>query len=150
MSNVPVYQWQPTTAEIAAGFDKIELITTENRGLSSARNTGMDAARGKYIVYTDDDAYPDPQWLKYLAIDFEKHGYAALGGPNIGPPEDADLAECVANAPGGPVQVLVDDRIAFNMELARRPSQPQAEKAAEQSDRSDGGYKTHVRDSPGR
>lgn len=96
---------------IAEGY-AVNLINQENRGLSNARNAGMDAATGKYIVYIDDDAYPDPHWLKFLAITFEKGGHAAAGGPNIAPPEDPDLAECVANAPGGPVQVMYDDELA--------------------------------------
>ncbi|WP_230281459.1 glycosyltransferase [Croceicoccus sp. Ery15] len=98
------------TGKIAAQFD-VTLIEQENMGLSAARNVGMDAATGEYIVYTDDDAYPDPHWLKFLALMFE-NGHAACGGPNIAPPEDPDLAECVANAPGGPVQVLLDDELA--------------------------------------
>lgn len=100
-----------TTAEIAETFD-CNLITTENRGLSNARNTGLEARSGEYVTYIDDDAYPDPHWLKFLAITFENKGYAAVGGPNIAPPEDGDLAECVANAPGGPVQVLINDEVA--------------------------------------
>lgn len=99
------------TGQIARGFD-VRLIETENRGLSAARNTGMDAATGEIIAYTDDDAYPDPDWLKFLAAAFERSSHAAMGGPNIGPPTDGDLAECVANAPGGPIHVLLADEVA--------------------------------------
>ncbi|WP_223426848.1 glycosyltransferase [Tateyamaria pelophila] len=99
------------TPKIAEQYD-VKTIPTENRGLSNARNTGLEASSGVYVAYIDDDAYPDPHWLKYLVITFEKKGYAAVGGPNIAPPEDSDLAECVANAPGGPTQVLIDDEIA--------------------------------------
>jgi GT2 family glycosyltransferase len=99
------------TGEIAAKFD-VRLFETENRGLSNARNTGMDLATGEIIAYTDDDAYPDPHWLKFLAAAFMRSDHAAMGGPNIGPPTDGDLAECVANAPGGPVHVLVADEVA--------------------------------------
>jgi hypothetical protein len=45
----------------------VTLITTPNCGLSSARNTGMHQASGEIIAYIDDDAYPDPHWLQYLA-----------------------------------------------------------------------------------
>ena len=39
------------------------LISTENRGLASARNTGLEAATGEIVAYIDDDAWPDPHWL---------------------------------------------------------------------------------------
>ena len=99
------------TASIVEASD-VTLITTENRGLSNARNTGLEASNGTYVAYIDDDAYPDTHWLKFLVLTFEKKGFAAVGGPNIAPPEDTDLAECVANAPGGPVQVLINDEVA--------------------------------------
>jgi len=99
------------TAVIARQYD-CRLIQTENRGLASARNSGLAAATGDIIAYLDDDAYPDPDWLTYLAATFLRTGYAGVGGPNIAPPGDGPIAECVARAPGGPVHVLVTDREA--------------------------------------
>jgi len=99
------------TADIAREYD-VRLLRTENRGLSCARNTGLDAATGEIVAYLDDDAYPDPHWLQYLAAAFEATDHASIGGPNIPPPGAGALAECVANAPGGPVHVLLSDREA--------------------------------------
>src|SRR5213594_3978571 len=99
------------TAAIARHYD-CRLIQTENRGLASARNTGLEAATGEIVAYTDDDAYPDPHWLTYLAAMFLSTSHAAVGGPNIAPPGDGPIAECVARAPGGPVHVLLNDREA--------------------------------------
>ena len=99
------------TPAIAAEHDVI-LINQENRGLSGARNRGLAAATGDIVAYTDDDARPDPHWLQSLAATFAEGGYAAVGGPNIAPPGDGWIADCVANAPGGPVEVLLTDRIA--------------------------------------
>ena len=96
------------TAVIAREYD-CRLIQTENRGLASARNTGLKAATGEIVAYTDDDAYPDPHWLTYLAAMFLSTSHAAVGGPNIAPPGDGPIAECVARAPGGPVHVLLSD-----------------------------------------
>ena len=90
----------------------VRVITTENRGLSSARNTGMEAATGEIVAYVDDDARPDPHWLTYLAATFLHSNHAGVGGPNLAPPGDGLVAECVACAPGGPNHVLLSDQHA--------------------------------------
>lgn len=100
------------SAEIARGYEGVRVIETPNRGLSSARNTGMEAATGEIVAYLDDDAIPDPDWLRHLAATFASGPYAAVGGPNILPPGSSAVAQCVANAPGGPTHVLVSDREA--------------------------------------
>jgi GT2 family glycosyltransferase len=91
-----------------AGFT---VVSTPNRGLSSARNTGLELASGEIVAYLDDDARPDPHWLRYLAATFLSSDHAAVGGPNL-PPQDGMIAEAVANAPGGPIHVLLSDREA--------------------------------------
>jgi len=90
----------------------VRLIQTVNRGLAKARNTGLEAATGEIIAYLDDDAYPDPHWLTYLAATFLSTAHAAVGGPNVAPAGDGAVADCVARAPGGPVHVLLTDREA--------------------------------------
>ncbi len=100
-----------STAVIARSYG-FPVITTHNQGLSGARNAGWQAATGEIVAYVDDDAYPDPHWLHYLASTFLRTDHAAVGGPNIPPPGDGTIAECVAMAPGGPIHVLVSDEEA--------------------------------------
>ena len=91
------------------------IITQPNRGLSNARNLGLEAATGQIVAYIDDDAYPDPHWLSYLAATFlnpRTEKYGGVGGPNIAPPGDGLIADCVAHSPGGPVHVLLTNQKA--------------------------------------
>ncbi len=103
-----------STATIAKQFD-VRVISTKNFGLSSARNTALQAATGEIIAYIDGDAWPDPHWLRYLANTFSTTSHVGVGGPNILPPNDGLTAECVANAPGGPTHVLISDSEAEHL-----------------------------------
>ncbi len=100
------------TASIAASFSGVRLISIPNGGLSAARNVGLAHATGEIVAYTDADVRVDPDWLTYLVQPFVTSDVAAAGGPNVVPADDPWVAQCVARAPGGPTQVLLDDRVA--------------------------------------
>jgi GT2 family glycosyltransferase len=102
------------TAAIASEFD-VQVISTENQGLSAARNVGLLAAHGEIVAYLDDDACPDQDWLHFLVEAFNSTDHAAVGGPNLPPADDGAIATCVANAPGGPIQVLISDTEAEHL-----------------------------------
>lgn len=97
-----------STAKIISEFDFC-LINTENMGLSHARNIGFKAATGEIVAYLDDDAYPDPQWLTYLAAAFMRSQHVGIGGPNLTVKADGWLAECIGNSPGNPTHILLTD-----------------------------------------
>ena len=100
------------TLEIARGFPGIRIIDIPNGGLSAARNIGLREAHGEIVAYTDADVRVDPSWLTYLVRPFLESDVVGCGGPNVVPPDDPWLAQCVARAPGGPTHVMVDDRTA--------------------------------------
>ncbi|HKY09376.1 MAG TPA: glycosyltransferase, partial [Candidatus Binatia bacterium] len=100
------------TRQIAEGYDYIRLIHQENKGLSEARNVGIRAATGEIIAFTDADCMADPDWLTHLVARFQSSEFAAVGGPNLTPPDDSFVASCVAVSPGAPTHVLLDDEVA--------------------------------------
>jgi len=100
------------TGDIARKYPNVRVIETPNQGLSAARNVGLAAATGDIVAYTDADTRVDPDWLTFLVQPFLNSDVVGSGGPNVVPPDDPPIAQCIARAPGGPTHVLLDDRIA--------------------------------------
>ncbi len=100
------------TGEIGRKYPKVRVIDTPNQGLSAARNVGLAEATGEIVAYTDADTRVDPDWLTFLVQPFLHSDVVGSGGPNVVPPDDPPIAQCIARAPGGPTHVLLDDRIA--------------------------------------
>jgi glycosyltransferase involved in cell wall biosynthesis len=60
----------------------IRLLHEKQQGLSNARNCAVEAAKGDYILWTDDDVIVDPNWLAAYVDAFRTWPKAALfGGP---------------------------------------------------------------------
>jgi GT2 family glycosyltransferase len=98
--------------EIAARYPYIRYHEQPNRGLSVARNVGMELARGAIIAYTDDDCFADPDWLYFLVAKLLETGATGVGGPNLLPTTDGPVASCVSASPGTPAHILIDDNVA--------------------------------------
>jgi len=58
-------------------------ISQENRGVSFARNVGIDNAEGEYVAFTDDDCIVPEDWLEKMYQLFSMAGeeIAGIGGP---------------------------------------------------------------------
>lgn len=88
-----------TADVLRARFDdaRLRILEKENGGLSSARNAGIEAARGSYIALLDDDDRCLPERLACQVRALDEHPEAALclsdaryeGG--VGDPEAATL-----------------------------------------------------------
>lgn len=58
----------------------VRYLFQPEQGLSHARNIGISAAVGEFLVFTDDDVLPDPDWLAVLVTGMRQHRCAAAGG----------------------------------------------------------------------
>lgn len=67
--------------KLAAGDERIRVFHKENGGSSSARNLGIDNARGEYLGFVDSDDYVEYNMYELLAEAVEKyHTTAAQAG----------------------------------------------------------------------
>ena len=103
-------QLQTPNSELKTGSKRI--IRQVNLGLSVARNTGIAAATGEIVAFTDSDCRADEDWLHYLVGDLLRSDFTGIGGHNFLPPEDGWIPTAVMASPGGPAHVMLTDRLA--------------------------------------
>ncbi len=76
------------TAEVVESFEgllPIRRVMEPAAGVSNARNAGVIAAKGRYIVWTDDDVLVEPNWLAGYGRAFRRWPDAAVFGGKITP-----------------------------------------------------------------
>ena len=67
---------------------KVRQIATGHIGPAEKRSLAIRDAKGKILIFIDDDAYPEKNLLSILDKDFEDCGIVAVGGPAITPKDD--------------------------------------------------------------
>ena len=75
---------------------KLRLIVTglKQTGPAEKRDIGISHAKGSICAFIDDDAYPDPQWIKTAVRHFVRNkDIIAVGGPGVTPHEDERMAQ---------------------------------------------------------
>ena len=58
------------TKELVKRYPSVTYICEQNAGLDNARNRALKEAKHEIVAFTDDDATPDPMWLRALLKNF--------------------------------------------------------------------------------
>jgi GT2 family glycosyltransferase len=61
----------------------LTLLHQANAGPAAARNRGAAIARGEFLVFTDDDCAPHPDWLRELEAQVQKSPQSLIGGYTV-------------------------------------------------------------------
>lgn len=88
-----------TTEEVTDSFTKslpIRWIFEKTPGLSNARNSGVNASRGNYVIWTDDDVVVGENWILEYMSGFKQHPDAAVFGGPIQAVFDGPMPEWLA------------------------------------------------------
>lgn len=64
--------------ELAKKDSRIRVINQKNQGVSSARNRGIDEARGEYIRFLDSDDYVEQYSIDWMMKEMEQHPEADM------------------------------------------------------------------------
>ena len=87
--------------DIAARW-KVRYLVEPRPGLSFARNAGCRACTAEVLAFLDDDAIPEPDWLRALAAGFADPSVLAVTGRILPPAAANVLAEARFNLDLGP------------------------------------------------
>ena len=66
--------------EYAKMDSRMKIISQRNAGLSAARNTGLKAAHGEYVLFLDSDDWLEPKALEVLASNLDGEDMLCFSG----------------------------------------------------------------------
>lgn len=103
---------------------RLRLVHTPTRGLAAARNAGAAAARGTYLLYTDDDCVAATDWAQQMQACIDRYSRAGIiFGRVLAPQHDPTLHVVPSYDPPGPGEwdrvAQIGGPIGANMALRR-------------------------------
>ena len=92
-----------TTAEemIREDYPWVKWVAAPRKGPAANRNNGAGYAQGEWLVFTDDDCLPQPNWLNAFAQATQGEALALEGAIHPLGDIEQDMAECPTNLTGG-------------------------------------------------
>lgn len=91
--------------------ERLEILIARGRQPSVQRNKAVQAARGDYILFLDDDSVPDACHLQLALQSLRQEKVAGVGGPNLCPDAASHLEHSFA--------AVMGNKLAFGPSAAR-------------------------------
>jgi GT2 family glycosyltransferase len=116
------------TLDVCRAFEdrRLRVIShPENRGVAAARNTGIDAVQGGWVLFGEDDCRFPAEYAGALRREAERYRADIVGAPILHlDGTDADAAELAARAPRSATKPAIDDSCLFPAQAIETPFLP--------------------------
>jgi len=96
------------TKQVASHFPGVRYIVEPRVGLNRARNRALNEATADVVAFTDDDAAPEPDWLRALLANFQDPRVMCVAGLTL--PSELET----------PAQELFEEHCSFVRGFVRR------------------------------
>ena len=94
---------------------RVVVVSQPNKGVSAARNAGLDRARGRYVAFCDSDDTVKDYWLSSMVVVAEKAGMIVCGYNILRPGEHEWTQETL-----GHTEIFTDDDVLLETLLGKR------------------------------
>ncbi len=112
----------------------VRLVVNPAPGMANARNCGLAQAAGEIVVFLDDDAVAEPDWLARLVAHYRDENVAGVGGKSVPaweaeapawlPPELFWILGCTyrgyPDAKGGDVRNMLGNSMSYRTAVLRQ------------------------------
>lgn len=85
-----------STKKIVSGYP-VKYVFAGTKGAAAARNAGVAASQGEWLIFLDSDCVPCEGWLKSFASVFDNHNVHAAGGRIVAFPDDNPISKYLAD-----------------------------------------------------
>jgi GT2 family glycosyltransferase len=116
------------TAAVLAALDdpRVKIVThTQNKGVAAARNNGVRATTGAWILFGEDDCRFPPDYALTLRAEAHRHGADIVGAPLLHVTStDEEIARVAARVPRRTAPPTMDEVDVFPAEAMMTPFLP--------------------------
>jgi O-antigen biosynthesis protein len=109
---------------VASFGDRVRYIVEPVPGLARARNSGLEACSGNFVVFTDDDVEPDAAWLDVLSATFAAHPGAVCVSGGVLPASLSTPAELRFQEFGGYLLDFQETELHLSLDPSPSPLFP--------------------------
>ncbi|MGZ3853429.1 MAG: glycosyltransferase family 2 protein [Flavisolibacter sp.] len=86
-----------STRELVAQFPSVHYVLEQRKGLDVARNRALAEASNEIVVFTDDDALPEPDWIEKIVPHFDDPLVVCVTGMTMPLEQETEAQEAIEN-----------------------------------------------------
>ena len=104
-----------SSARIVEQYPDVKLLSETKGKVYTARNTGIDAATGEIMAFTDADCTVSPNWLSCIHEEIAAKGKTIVLGRILFPAPKSDLLQIIENYRNDHIEYVVENNFRDHM-----------------------------------